>query len=731
MDDETQLSSQDTVFTFSNAVGDENVLPSSPIRCGNKPKARPTVTPRTFTRFFTPRSSSVRGGKLGASRQALKDITASASNRKSNLRFRSIKNDAIDSVEDTAVPARKKRKIELPSPNVTVNGSSPSKEASAPRPELIPNETEDDSDLDEDGAESQGQATSIQPTRPIIRSKQTGAVGGLLHRELGLDSSMYRLPLCHGQDAQYDTANFYTTPNDRHVCVNLGDPSAHAIPFCIASCSTNSLVAVGDEEGGIRLLETAKEGKPPYFNKAYLTFRPHTNAVLDLAFSMDDLILATASGDQTSQIIDMPTQRAIHTLVGHTSSLKQVTFQPNCSNVIATSSRDGSVRLWDLRCKGSNTAVRHLGTSMAGPNGIDTSNSLSKKTTYSRCVDAIIGAHASRIPLATSSVRAVQSNATNDVPSKSETPSRRGDASITSLSFLRDNLLLTASEADATVKLWDLRSTYSHRRSTQPVPLSSTRQPQSHTKYRHYGVTSMALSGDHSRLYTLCRDSIIYAYSTAHLILGHAPELSTTIASSDASTCMRKSRFSRTTEKEGAGPLYGFRHPQFIASSFYVKLAVRPAKDDRSELLAVGSGSVDGCAVVFPTNERYMRNPAPSHRYHDISKFDTPSIATSTENALPTPPSSISKRSLLFSSSRPTDTIPIYNHGTALVRGHEYEVTALNWAHGGDLVTVSDDFTSRCWREDIDRSRDLRIGGEGEGRRWGCGWADVSGGWDD
>ncbi|KAL8783840.1 MAG: hypothetical protein Q9213_004330 [Squamulea squamosa] len=734
MGDETQPSSQDTVLTFSDAVGDENI-PSSPIppskTCGNKPKARPTVTPRTFTRFFTPRSSSIRVGKLGASRQALKDITASASNRKSDLRFRSIKKDATGNVEDTAVPVRKKRKIEPPSPNVTVNGSSPLKQASAPRPELTPSETGDDSDLDGGGAASQCQTTNIRPTRPIIRSKQRGSVGGLLHRELGSNTSMYRLPLCHGRDPQYETANFYTTINDRHVCVNLGDPTAHAIPFCIASCSTNSLVAVGDEEGGIRLLETVREDKPPHFKKAYLTFRPHTNAVLDLAFSMDDLLLATASGDQTSQIIDMPTQRAIHTLVGHTSSLKQVMFQPNCSNVIATSSRDGTVRLWDLRCKGSDALVRHLCTSIDGPDGIDTSTPLTKKTAYSRCVDAIIGAHSSRIPLATSIVRAVDSNATNDVPSKFETPSRRGDASITSLSFLRDNLLLTASEADATVKLWDLRSTYSHRRSTQPVPLSSTRQPQSHTKYRHYGVTSMALSGDRGRLYTVCRDSTIYAYSTAHLILGHAPELSTTSASSDASTCMRKSRFSRTTEKEGAGPIYGFRHPQFIASSFYVKLAVRPAKDDRSELLAVGSGSVNGCAVVFPTDERYMRKPSSSHRYHDIPNIDTRSMATTSVNALPTPPSSVSKRSLPCSNNRPTDTIPIYNHGTALVRGHEYEVTALNWAHGGELVTVSDDFTSRCWREDIDRSRDLRIGGEGEGRRWGCGWADVNEGWDD
>ncbi|KAL8999374.1 MAG: hypothetical protein Q9169_001800 [Polycauliona sp. 2 TL-2023] len=742
MEEDHLPSSQSSVFTFSDAVGDENI-PSSPIHPGkthvSKPKARPTVTPRTFTRFFTPRSFPTRSGKVGASRQALKDITASASNRKSDVRFRPIQKDTIGIIfEDAAaVPARKKRKTQDSALPDTI-GSSPLKRVSSLVSKVPQHRKEEDSDVDEDEGEvdlSEETVTdqSSQWARPIVRSRQRGAVGGLLHRELGLHAPAHRLPLCHGKDAHYEIADFYTTPTDRHLCDNLGDPTEHAIPFCVASCNTNSLVAIGDEEGGIRLLETIKAGKP-HFNKAYLTFRPHTNAILDLAFSPDDLRLATASGDQTSQVIDMPTQRAVHTLVGHTASLKQVIFQPHSTSVIATSSRDGSVRLWDLRCRGSDTPVHALRVSMDGPEGLDAPRASSKRMTYSRSVDTIIGAHSPRTLLAPTVSKAVNLNATNDIPSKSETPSRRGDASITALSFLppgREHLLLTASEADATVKLWDLRTTYSHRRSNHAVPLSSTRQPQSHTKYRHYGVTSMALSGDSARLYTLCRDSTVYAYSTAHLILGHAPELASTAASSEANSCMRKSRFSRSTEREGAGPMYGFRHPQLLASTFYVKIAVRPAQEDRSELLAVGSGSVDGCAVIFPTDERYMQQPSPSHRCLNNPKSDTTGQSIVMENLLPTPPPSVSKGSFSGSSSRPTDTIPIYNHGTSLVRGHENEVTALNWAHGGELITVSDDFTARCWREDKDSSRELRMGGEGEGRRWGSGWADVGAGWDD
>ncbi|CAL8574496.1 hypothetical protein XPA_000454 [Xanthoria parietina] len=693
MEDESLPSSQGSVSTFSDPVGDENISPSPVPQSkthDSKPKAKPTVTPRTFTRFFTPRSISTRSGKLGASRKALKDITAPAANHKSDVSCQSIsiQENTINVLEDTAaVPARKKRKTQDSLlPNVV--GSSPLKRVSAPAAQLTPNDTEDESDWDgkEEGkvtAQDAATGTPARWTSPIIRSRQRGAVGGLLYRELGLNTPTQRLPLCHGKDAHYEIANFYTTPRDRHLCNNLGDTTEQAIPFCIASCNTNSLVAVGDEEGGVRLLETAQAGKP-HFNEAYLTFRPHTNAILDLAFSPDDLRLATASGDQTSQIIDMPTQRAVHTLVGHTSSLKQVMFQPNSSSVIATSSRDGSVRLWDLRCRGSDTPVQFLRVYMDGSEGADASRNSSKGMTYSSCVDAIIGAHSSRSLSAPSVSKAVSSNATNDIPSKSETPSRRGGASITALSFLppgREHLLLTASEADATVKLWDLRTTYSHRRSSHPVPLSSTRQPQSHTKYRHYGVTSLALSGDGARLYTVCRDSTIYAYSTAHLVLGHAPELVSTTASSEVNTCMRKSRFSRSTEKEGAGPIYGFRHPQLLASTFYIKAAVRPAKNNRSELLAVGSGSVNGCAVVFPTDERYMQKYCSSSpRSLEAPNVDTTRGATAMENPLPTPPSSsLSKRSLPCSSSRPTDTIPIYNHGTPLVRGHEIR------GHGAEL----------------------------------------------
>ena len=465
-------------------------------------------------------------------------------------------------------------------------------------------------------------------------------------------------------------------------------------------------------------MESAINGKPG-FSKTFLSFRPHTNAILDLEFSSDDMFLATASGDQNSKIIDMPTQKVVYNLSGHVSSVKQVRFQSGSSNsVIATSSRDGCVQIWDLRCKGSDAPVHDWKVSFEPSDPreplTDTSN---PKATWARPVNSIYDAHNGRPTLVSASASLDKTSATVDNPSKTEPIARRGDVSVTTVSFLRpgrEHLLLTGSEADATVKLWDLRVTHNQRRG-RATPLSKTRQPESHDKHRHFGLTSMALSGNGSRLYTLCRDNTVYAYSTSHLILGHAPELSSVPS---------RARRSGGQEKDGLGPLYGFRHPKFYAATFYVKLALRPAFEGKSELLAVGSS--DACAVIFPTDECHM------HR-----QFDPSSSSTSTL-ALPTLPSSSTMRPqpvartrsgttfLGGHTNRLNDTIPIYQHGSALVRGHGREVTGVAWTAAGELITVGDDYTARCWREGSGaEARDLRTGGEKDGRRWGCGWAEL------
>ncbi|KAB8261050.1 WD40-repeat-containing domain protein [Aspergillus pseudonomiae] len=688
-------------------------LPSSPpsivsdAGVRRKPKKPPPVTPRSFRRFFTPRSM-LNGGSnasdVRTNRQALKALSSPAVNRLGPAFTRTLKAVANrpEPSELLRTPSRKRkfsfssigsplqssplRKVRMRTPiqdeeevNVTVRDLEVNTEiqTSEPKPQVI--------------------AKPPRQVAPVRRSQALQTSGQFFMRSvIGARANRVTIRSNSGADWQDLTSTFYSRPSDSHTCASsTGDRLA--LPFCTATCNTNTLVAVGDEEGGIRLLDSAKDDKNG-LSKAYLSFRPHMNAIMDLEFSSDDMLLATASGDQTALVIDMATQKPIYCLSNHVSSVKRVQFQPSANNkVLATCSRDGNVNIWDLRCKGFEKPSLQVRCSLESDSEYAAAP-VASKMTYPQVLNTIHGAHAWMPQTPTSE--------------KLEPQIGRSDITVTSLAFLppgRENLFVTASEANACVRLWDLRTAHNNRRGRPVLPLSTTREPDSHIKYRRFGLTSMTLGGDGSRLYTLCRDGTVYAYSTSHLILGHAPELS---LNND------RPRRSGGSDKEGLGPLYGFRHPRLQVASFYVRTAVRKATGDKPEMLAVGSS--DQCAVLFPTDERFLHSapkPAP-------------------EVDLPRNPMHLARSGLRRTNSgaglsgKLEDTIPIYQSGTPLIEGHKKEVSAVSWTVDGELITVSDDYSARCWREGPD-ARDLRIGGEAEGRRWRCGWSAMKDSYDD
>ena len=167
-------------------------------------------------------------------------------------------------------------------------------------------------------------------------------------------------------------------------------------------------------------------------------------------------------------------------------------------------------------------------------------------------------------------------------------------------------------------------------------------------------------------MYAMCRDSIVYAYSTNNIAYG---------------------------------PIHAYSHPRLHANTFYVKSCV--SRDSR--LLATGSS--DGIAVIFPTDEKYLDQN--SYRNGAQHPEDTPAT-----------PRKVS--------------MPVAQHlrvgnGIGLLRGHEKEVTDVAWSVNGDLVAISDDFQARCWRNDDGgvEAEQLREGGESDARRWACGWAEA------
>lgn len=474
------------------------------------------------------------------------------------------------------------------------------------------------------------------------------------------------------------------------------------------------MIAIGDEEGHVRLLDSVSSqgyGLSKEFREPYLGFQAHGNAIIDLDFSPDDSLLATACGDQTGKVIDMMTQTPLTVLGHHTASLKQVRFQPGRGqgSVLATSSRDGSIQIWDLRCKGP---------PVEDPQDFVRTESLSfqlpRKVTQGCVINSLWNAHTRTWRQTKSQVQPTPV----DLVSQFQLPARTSEPSVTALQFLppgREHLILSACEADASIKLWDIRNIHTSRTKIAS-PVSCTVPPDSHTQWRPYGISSMSLSTDGARLYATCKDNTVYAYSTAHLVLGHAPEL----ASRGGPPRRRHG-----TAQEGLGPIYGFRHDKFRASSFYIKSSVRSARNGQSELLAVGSS--DACAVVFPTDERYLQQHLSLKSEEGLPSLESTLFSTSA----PRRPGLLRTNSTTSLSARSSDTIPIIrNYGTALVRGHDKEVGALNWTHEGKLITIGDDYRIRRWSEDRQRAADLRTGGEGQGRRWLSGWADVDERWD-
>ncbi|RMZ80246.1 hypothetical protein DV738_g2757, partial [Chaetothyriales sp. CBS 135597] len=613
--------------------------PTSPRR-STRIKKPPPITPRRFNRFFTPRLKND-GRAAKASRKVLKALSTASLN-------------ARPAEHESARPVKRRRLFiqsptpSLPSSPIRHTGflSSSQDHASDHYDEV--KEGGDDLDVghdgpdDDDDTEASTDVDEIPQQRRAIRYGTLGLSSRLTHMRLS-GSRTARLA-CGDMNWQEATADFYSSSGD--VNVDHGpsapeegrQPPLLTLPFCATSCKTNSLVAIGDEEGQVCLIESANEYSDE-FKKVVLAMKPHENAVMDLEFSEDDSLLATASGDQTCQIIDVQAQKSFYALTGHTSSVKRIQFVPGSKDLLVTCSRDGTLAMWDTRIKLSQGPLLPDGPSL-------TSDMVGREPF--KCIH---DPHVNRS-----------------------------------------------------------RSRYRNK----VVPISCTAEPKSHESHRSFGIASMAMSSDCSSLYTLCRDHTVYAYSTAHLIMGSAPEMSANAPVFQP----------RNGSSSGLGPLYGFRHPSLQIGTFYNRIAVRKATDTNTELIAVGSS--DDCAVLFPTASRYLtkaNRAVPSRSDGSLTGTGMPRPRLPRIDSQSTP--------LAFLQRSERDDIPIYYHGTPLIKGHNKEVTAVTWTVEGNLVSIGDDFKTRCWRHDKERARALRKGYDGDVERWASGWADVRNGFDD
>ncbi|KAI9720974.1 MAG: hypothetical protein M1828_005446 [Chrysothrix sp. TS-e1954] len=652
-DQENRPLSQDTSIAPTSSP---LTVPSS--GASTRPKRPANITPRRFNRFWNPLSSRQNGGT--SRRQHLNDITASGANRGAPVDH-----------EDDLPRSNKRRKLAF-----EILEEDEEENAKSPYHSSLP-----------------AFGSSPPPTSPLKALSQSPVsktrTGYSEHLDRGITRAKIFEQLRPKPSLTQIIPNFRTRDEDLH---RFG----HFVGFCTAACHTNSLIAIGDEGGDVRILETTSTppGTLPPFSSPYLEFRPHHTAVVDLAFSADDLRLASASGDQSARITDMRTQTTLAVLKEHKATVKQVAFQPGNEQILATCARDGLVAFWDLRCHARTPQLR-LETSFSDED--ENSQYRPKQVAMYSGIRNGHGPLNLQPPTPTSSAQAPQQSSYTE----------RASPSITSCLFLPHSPrhLVTSTDANTTLRLWDIRSKHRSCHGA-PTPLSYV-SANSYSTQSIFGVkprisggratTSLTMSASNpSKLYQVCKDSSIYVYATSHLLLGQQPSSTTT------------HRPSSEPPKEGLGPLYALRDPGLRVSSFYVRASVREAQDGRDEMLAVGSGGYSSSQnstaqnqaqrvigpVVFPTDESALRRLS-SDRAPQRPDMSTArgghDLRSRSANRFSTQPRQPPNAKLGF---------PVYeNAGTVLRGGHSAEVTDVCWTSEGSCVSVGDDFRARVWRE--------------------------------
>lgn len=63
----------------------------------------------------------------------------------------------------------------------------------------------------------------------------------------------------------------------------------------------------------------------------------------------NDKYLCTYSNDHTISILDYERFDNLYNLIGHTSDIKYVDYNVRNNNILVSASRDGNVKLWDIR----------------------------------------------------------------------------------------------------------------------------------------------------------------------------------------------------------------------------------------------------------------------------------------------------------------------------------------------------------------------------------------------
>ncbi|KAK0461946.1 WD40-repeat-containing domain protein, partial [Desarmillaria tabescens] len=251
----------------------------------------------------------------------------------------------------------------------------------------------------------------------------------------------------------------------------------------------SSLLAVSTEQGTIHIINTTK--RDPWDPEPLrTTIQAHDNGVFDVKWDESDARLATASADQSTRILCLSTNTVLHSLRGHTNTVKSISWDPSNPNLLSTGGKDGAICLWDLRI---------------GEGRVD-GESLPP-------VLSIPGAHEELAPLETSNKRRKSISSAKTITNViySDTSSHN---------------LISSGSYNGILRCWDVRSLTSSKRRIpryklqQPLFASSEDPTSFHGSRRPRGIISLAEGSGPTAglLFGLGTDSRVHTYTRSSLL---------------------------------------------------------------------------------------------------------------------------------------------------------------------------------------------------------------------
>ncbi|XP_020272509.1 denticleless protein homolog isoform X2 [Asparagus officinalis] len=248
---------------------------------------------------------------------------------------------------------------------------------------------------------------------------------------------------------------------------------------------SSNLLAVADEDGYVSFYDTRRSlpslssCREKAAEARICDWTAHNNAIFDMCWIKDDTQLLTSSGDQTIKIWNAEKRKCVGILSGHTGSVKSICSHSSNPELLVSGSRDGSVALWDLRCKSSSTNT-----------------------------------HGEPRILST----AVIKEAHTSFCGKRVKRARGASTSITSILYLKDEMsIASAGAVDSVIKIWDTRNLKASI--AQACPHA---EPSIEKKKVLHGISSLSQDSNGVFLAASCMDHRIYLYDVMHLKKGPA-----------------------------------------------------------------------------------------------------------------------------------------------------------------------------------------------------------------